>query len=65
MNNTAYLTKTGKLSPGRLTQISLKADGSGPIENDEELICDIMTEMVATLFKIFSRLVAKRDKLIA
>jgi len=31
-------------------------DGSGPIQNTEEVVCDILTEIISTLFKIFCRL---------
>ena len=33
-----------------------EADGSGPIQNHEEVVCDILTEIISTLFKIFCRL---------
>ena len=51
MNQTAYNLKstnaTGFMGQG--------PNGSGPIENDEELVCDILTEMISALFKIFNR----------
>jgi len=33
-----------------------EADGAGPIQNNEEVVCDILTEIISTLFKIFCRL---------
>ena len=38
---------------------------SGPIDNDDELICDILTEMVATLFKVFTRLNNRKESLMS
>jgi hypothetical protein len=37
--------------------------GSGPIQNDEEMICDILTELISTLFKMYSRLLEEDDQL--
>lgn len=37
--------------------------GSGPIQNDEEIVCDILTEIISTLFKMFTRLHAKQEKI--
>lgn len=34
----------------------VEPDGSGPIQNYEEVVCDILTEIISTLFKIFCRL---------
>lgn len=31
-------------------------DGSGPISSNEEVVCDILTEIISTLFKILCRL---------
>lgn len=38
-------------------------DGSGPIQNDEEIICDILTEVISTLFKIYIRLLEQQEDL--
>ena len=74
MNTTSYnnmqksATRMG-VSPVRTVSNGLGAGsgpgGSGPIENDDELVCDILTEMISALFKIFSRLIAKHSKIIA
>jgi len=37
--------------------------GSGPIQNDEEIVCDILTEIISTLFKMFTRLHEKHEKI--
>lgn len=36
-------------------------DGSGPIQNDEEIICDILTEITSTLFKMYTRLIEQQE----
>ena len=38
-------------------------NGSGPIVNNEEVICDILTEITSTLFKMFTRLHDKQEKI--
>lgn len=38
-------------------------DGSGPIQNNEEVVCDILTEIISTLFKIFCRLLDQQEDL--
>ena len=37
--------------------------GSGPITNNEEIICDILTEIISTLFKMYRRLLETIEKL--
>lgn len=37
--------------------------GSGPIQNDEEIVCDILTEVISTLLKMLTRLHSKQEKL--
>ena len=57
-------SNTGKFSsPGRLTQIGMGPGGSGPIQNDEEIVCDILTEIISTLLKMLTRLQSKHEKL--
>jgi len=33
------------------------------VQNDEETVCDILTEIISTLFKMYSRLLDKQDRL--
>ena len=40
-----------------------ESDGSGPIQNNEEVVCDILTEIISTLFKIFCRLLDQQEDL--
>ena len=40
-----------------------EADGAGPIQNNEEVVCDILTEIISTLFKIFCRLLDQQEDL--
>ena len=35
----------------------------GPVENNEEIVCDILTEIISTLFKMYTRLLDKIDYL--
>ena len=37
--------------------------GTGPILNDEEIVCDILTEIISTLLKIFTRLQKKCERI--
>ena len=37
--------------------------GSGPVENNDEIICDILTEIISTLFKIYTRLIDHKEQL--
>ena len=37
--------------------------GSGPIVNNDEIICDILTEIISTLFKMHSRLIDEVETL--
>lgn len=55
MNLTQYsMKKTGMVDKYlSKSKGDAEQDQSGPIDNDDELICDILTEMVATLFKVF------------
>lgn len=38
-------------------------NGSGPIANCKEMVCDILTEVISTIFKMYSRLSDKIDHL--
>ena len=60
-NHSFNATVTGNFSspsPG-----GIGPGGSGPIQNDEEMICDILTELISTLFKMYSRLLEQEDLL--
>ena len=37
--------------------------GSGPIENNEEIVCDILTELISSLFKLYSRILESSEAL--
>jgi hypothetical protein len=37
--------------------------GSGPVENNDEIICDVLTEIISTLFKIYTRLIDHKEQL--
>jgi hypothetical protein len=39
-----------------VAQFGVGPGGSGPIENSEEIVCDILTEVISTLFKIYTRI---------
>ena len=49
-------------SPGGVAGIG--PGGSGPIQNDEEIICDILTEVISTLFKMYTRLLDQKETLV-
>ena len=38
-------------------------NNAGPVENNEEIVCDILTEIISTLFKMYTRLLDKIDYL--
>ena len=52
----AFSVTTNQLNGFTPNQGGAEPDGSGPIQNNEEVVCDILTEIISTLFKIFCRL---------
>ena len=60
---TTNYNQTGTFSsPGGVAGIG--PGGSGPIQNDEEIICDILTEVISTLFKMYTRLLDQKETLV-
>ena len=52
----AFNVTTNQLNGFTPNQAGAETDVSGPIQNNEEVVCDILTEIISTLFKIFCRL---------
>ena len=48
---------------GNFEGLGTGPNGSGPMTNNEEVICDILTEIISTLFKMYRKLHENVEKL--
>lgn len=54
--NSTFDSSSTNMDVTQTSFLGMGPGGSGPIQNDEEIVCDITTEIISTLFKLFSRL---------